>query len=175
MKHIRYLAVGLLSGLLGGLAWGIAARVAMRIVALAADQPTEFSIGGTLGIMIMGAVFGAPFGLLFATVRNRYPAFERRAGLLFGALVLLLLGVPFYLGPLSGEATPNNHALAVGIFAALLVGFGMFVTLVYRWLEQRIFGEAQYQIRTRYGLTFLIATIAIGAALVRVMVVGIGE
>lgn len=174
MNLLRHAAIGLLSGVLGGLVWGIGARIAMRIVALAAHQSTGFSIGGTLGILMLGAIFGAPFGLLFATVRRWLPGTGARAGLLFGGLVLLLMGLPFYLGPLSDEGQNSNRLLAAGMFATLFVGFGMVVVLVYEWLGRRLFGGVQRRPGALPGLALLIATIAIEAAIVGVMIVGIG-
>lgn len=174
MNLLRHAAIGLLSGVLGGLVWGIGARIAMRIVALAAHQATGFSIGGTLGILMLGAIFGAPFGLLFATVRRWLPDAGARTGVLFGGIVLLLMGLPFYLGPLSDEGQESTRLLAAGMFATLFVGFGMVVALVYAWLGRRMFGEVQRRLGALASLTLLGATVTIEAVLVGVMVMGVG-
>lgn len=173
MNLLRHATIGLLSGGLGGLVWGIGARIAMRVVALAAHQATDFSVGGTVGILMMGAIFGAPFGLLFATVRRWLPDTGPRTGLLFGGLVLLLMGLPFYLGPLAEEGQNGNRLLAVGMFAALFIVFGMVVALVYPQLDRRMFGGVQRRLGALAGLALLIATITIEAILVGVLIVGI--
>ena len=49
-----------------GLVWGIAARIWMRLIS---TQP-EFSIPGTLAILVIAAVFGAWTGLAFAARRR---------------------------------------------------------------------------------------------------------
>ena len=44
--------------------------LAMRVVALLGEGIPSFSVGGTLGILLMGAVLGAIGGLGFALVRR---------------------------------------------------------------------------------------------------------
>jgi len=174
MSTLRAGAIGLLSGLIGGVMWGVGARIAMRIVALAAHQRPEFSIGGTMGILVIGAIFGTPLGLLFASIRRYVPCSTPRAGLLFGGLVLLLVSVPFYLGPLSDESSAGGRILAVALFGSLFVGFGMVVASAHQWLELHMFDEPPRRLYVLPGLSLLIAMIAVGAALVKVITVGFG-
>ena len=138
MNILRKIGIGLLSGLIGGLVWGIGARIAMRIVVLAAHGRPEFSIGGTLGILMMGAIFGLPLGLAVAGTRRFLPGWRLRSGLLYGLLMLLLLGWPIYRGFIVEESSLGVRALAVAMFGALFVGFGIVVALAYSWLDRRL-------------------------------------
>ena len=67
---LNRVGAGLVTGTAAGaLIGGIGARLAMRVVALLGEGAPSFSIGGTLGILMMGAVLGAIGGLGFALVR----------------------------------------------------------------------------------------------------------
>lgn len=138
MNVLRKIGIGLLSGLIGGLVWGIGARIAMRIVVLAAHGRPEFSIGGTLGILMVGAVFGLPLGLIVAGTRRFLPDSRLRSGLMYGLLMLLLPGWPIHSGFIMGESDLGVRVLAVAMFGALFVGFGMVVALAYTWLDRRL-------------------------------------
>ena len=65
---LNRIGAGLVTGAAAGaLIGGIGARLAMRVVALLGEGAPSFSIGGTLGILLMGAILGAIGGLGFAT------------------------------------------------------------------------------------------------------------
>ena len=67
---LNRIGAGLVTGAAAGaLIGGIGARLAMRVVALLGEGVPSFSVGGTLGILLMGAVLGAIGGLGFALVR----------------------------------------------------------------------------------------------------------
>lgn len=85
---------GVLAGVAAGVVWGVGARLAMRLVAVADGRPTEFSVGGTLVIVITGMMFGLPLGLLFATVRGHLPGSGIGRGISFGVILAVLLLVP---------------------------------------------------------------------------------
>jgi len=143
MIYLRKAGIGLLAGLIGGMVWGIGARIAMRIVALAAHKPTEFSLEGTALILLVGAFFGIPLGLLFAGVMTYLPGAGHRKGLSFGLLVLLIMAAPFYLGPLAAEAPLGLRFLGIAMFAALFVVCGTAVELAYQQLDRRLLTGAQ--------------------------------
>jgi len=147
MNVLRRISIGLLAGLIGGLVWGIGARIAMRIVALAAHKPTEFSVGGTLGILMVGAIYGLLVGLVFAGTRRFLPGSWCRSGLISGLLVLLITGWPIYSGFIMEESSLGVRALAVAMFGALFVGFGMVVALAYAWLDDRLVAGAQHRMK----------------------------
>ena len=64
----------------------------MRVVALAADQPTAFTIEGSVAVSLLGAATGALLGAVFMLARTAIPANRWGRGALFwticGALTL---------------------------------------------------------------------------------------
>ena len=75
-------SIGALAGIAAGLLAGAGARIAMRMVADgvvdAVRRLPEFTLEGTAGIIIAGAIVGAPFGVIFEAIRERISAPSRR-------------------------------------------------------------------------------------------------
>src|SRR5439155_5600337 len=84
--RLRLASLGILSGLLVGLLMGIVARIAMRIVALVVDQGLEFTVVGTLGILLVVSVASVLLGLIFVAVRKYLPGARLLKGLAFSVL-----------------------------------------------------------------------------------------
>jgi len=95
-------SIGALAGIAAGLLAGAGARIAMRMVADgvvdAVRRLPEFTLEGTAGIIIAGAIVGAPFGVLFEAIRERIPAPARWRGVIFSAVWLALIGPFFFSG-----------------------------------------------------------------------------
>src|SRR5712692_406646 len=96
--RLRLASLGILSGLFVGILMGIAARLAMRIVALVVDQGLEFTVAGTLGIILVVSFSSVLLCLIFVAVRKYLPGAGLLKGLAFGGLVFLCIGMPFLLG-----------------------------------------------------------------------------
>ena len=115
-----------------GLTLGVAARVAMRVVALQAEVAPAFSWGGTVEIVVFGALVGAPLALLFWACRQRFhlpPWSSVAAGLLvFGALALW--PPPSARSALRG--TPGDQSLTVVAFAGVFVVYGVALEALWR-------------------------------------------
>ena len=98
-KRLAPLAVGVLCGIAAGAIAGLWARIAMRMVALGVADGvgvgTEFTVPGTLLIVVTGALVGAPAGILYGVVADRLPGPARWRGLLYAALLLVVVG-PFF-------------------------------------------------------------------------------
>ena len=116
-------ARGVAAGAVAGVVWGIGARAAMRAVALADGEPAEFTVGGTLFILIVGAVLGALLGLVFASVRCWLPDTGLGKGGAFGGTLLALMLV---LLALVGEVDAGRSGLVgVALFGALFIVYGL--------------------------------------------------
>lgn len=93
------LAVGVICGIGAGAVAGLWARIAMRLVAIGVADGVgitpEFTVAGTLAIVISGVVVGAPAGLVYGLVADRLPGPARWRGLLYAAVLLVLVG-PFF-------------------------------------------------------------------------------
>ncbi len=169
MRYIRTAGIGACAGLGAGLMWGIAARLAMRIKAMVAERPAEFSVEGSLLILLIGAFIGIPAGLLFVAIRRYLPGSGRWKALSFGLLALLILGYPFYLGPLRGEAVLGHETLAFVMFEGLLVLFGMEVAIAATWLE-RVVPAARSRLATAVNVGTLVVPCGIEAAIIALIV-----
>jgi hypothetical protein len=133
--------VVMLAGMIAGVVWGVGARAAMRVIALAAHQLPEFSLGGTLMIVLLGAAIGIPASLLFLAVRVIVHGPAWRQGLVFGGVVLLTLGSLLAVSVFREEADGLGVApLAAGLFGALFVLFGLLVGLLVGPIERRVLG-----------------------------------
>ena len=84
------------AGMVGGAVFGVGIRVAMRIAAIAEGEGTEFTIGGTVGIVMVGIIFGAAFGPVAVMVGRswrRHPvAGAALAGAPLGLALVMLIG-----------------------------------------------------------------------------------
>jgi len=175
LAAVRAAGIGALSGFMGGIVWGIGARIVMRIVALAAHQPTEFSGGGTLMILMVGAFCGMPVGLIFAALRRRVRGSAPRQGIALGSLVLLLFGPLIYQG-FRGEATDLEVvSLAIGLFGALFFVLGLATALVYRPLDHRLLNGSQNHSAAIGGSILLALPFVYEIVVIAILALGVFE
>lgn len=116
----RQLWIGALSGALGGLIWGISAQVIMRFVANIVGQSLQFDPRDMLVMLPATTVLGALAGLPYAGLRRRLPKRTWLRGVVFGALLALILVVPLhpYLQATAAQMGLQWHE---GIIALLFV------------------------------------------------------
>jgi hypothetical protein len=122
-----------------GLMVGAASRLAMRLVTVVAGTAAEFTMIGTLGILVIVALASIFPGIFYALTRHflRWP--EAARGLLFGVAMLLVIGLPFFYGALSnGELSRGPLDFGRGLFAVLFLLFGLTLGLVAGWLASRL-------------------------------------
>lgn len=168
MRLIRALAIGGFSGVIAGLLWGTGARLAMRVVAVMGEQTAEFSLGGTGIILLLGVYIGMALSLLYLVVRRWLPATRTTHALCFGLVVLVLLGYPFYAGPLQQESLPGRQELAIFMFGGLLMLAGSTLTLVHAYLDRVV-----PRVRQPWSTQISLAVLAVPVTLLIVMVIGI--
>lgn len=139
----RLLGVGLLAGLVAGLvAGGLGSRVAMRIVALVAGhehygQITDaeetvgrITAGGTVFLLIAGAFFGVFGGFAYVIVQRWFPGRTIVKGVTFGVVLLIVVGTLVINGDNADFTRFVSPYLAVGLFAAIFVLFGLLVAVL---------------------------------------------
>lgn len=124
------------AGALAGAAAGAGSRLAMRVVAIT-EGHTSFTIGGTAGLVIGGAVAGGLVGLVLVAIRSALSLRGARLGLLFSALLLGFPGIPFLLrgGEIDALGVPWLNKL---MFGALFAIYGMLAERTMRRLEDRL-------------------------------------
>jgi hypothetical protein len=101
---------------------GIGGRVAMRVIAYASDVTSGFSFGGTMTVVLLGALSGAAGGLIYATLGRLLPNRTVVRSLLFGVILVLLT-----LRGLSPATT-----LSLGLFLPLTLLYGALLDYIYR-------------------------------------------
>lgn len=142
-------AVGALAGMIAGIVAATGARVAMRMVAVGVADGVgvrpDFSLGGTLAIVIAGMLIGTPAGVVFNAVADRLPGPRRLRGLLFGLLLLAAIG-PLFLR--------TEEFFSIGrvlLFVPLFPLFGIVLGIA-REPASRLMTRFPTQIQTAVGL-----------------------
>jgi hypothetical protein len=188
-RFLRSMAVGILPGALAGLiAGGAGSRLAMRVMALtssAAVQGTEtefgatvgeISLGGTLFLLILGAVLGGAGGLIFMAIRGLLPWSGRRAGLAFGLLLLAVFG-RLIIDPNNFDFDVLDPApLAVVMFVAIFIVYGLLLVPLLERLEPGIRRAPAWLWLPLLAITLLplLLTGIGGLILVAVLLIGYG-
>ena len=132
------IGVGALAGMISGLLAGIGARIAMRIVAVASESPVEFTVEGTVGILIIGVLISVFPGILYALVSGYLPGPWAIHGLLFGLALLVMIGLRFLFGIEGSELARGPLDLGRGLFAGLFLAYGLALGFVTNWLAPYI-------------------------------------
>ena len=131
MQPLAQVGRGVFAGAAAGILLGVGLRVGMRAIAIVAGQPTDFTVGGSIFVVMVGVFFGASFGSLFAAVRPWLP--QRARGIMFGFLVGALFWFPFFeaaAGDLGGVVSDPAIAFLTSVLSALWIGYGA----VLEWL-----------------------------------------
>ncbi len=132
----RMMGVAALASVTAGIVAGIGARIIMRIVALTSHMPTTFSIAGTLNILINGTFIGFVVGFIITMITaalfvspkvSKYIPRPIWRGLIWGVLLLLVIGLPILLAPSSPKDDINFGIplLNRSMFGALIIIYGI--------------------------------------------------
>ena len=139
--------IGLALG--AGLTLGVAARVAMRLVALQANVNPEFSLAGSLEVVLFGIVGGAPLALIVWACRYQFrlPVWT---GLTAGLLLFAALAIwPPPAARSALGATPDAPSATAAVFALVFAVYGMVLDAL--WHSQQP-GEARASARSNETL-----------------------
>lgn len=177
MLQSKDVTVGILSGFIAALlVTAIGGRIIMRIIAIVDPfaQP-RFSMEGTSFLVIMGiiigATLGAPWGLLYISVRGLFPVPTFWKGFIFGLLLLLISGGVFFSMEQGEEFSDfKPPLLGVALFALMFPIYGLLVGIfteqLYHWLSTtresrlKIVGYIIFSIICLLGLLFNIGVIS---------------
>ncbi len=130
------MASGLAGLVAGGLVGGIGARLAMRAVAIIGGLQPEFTIGGTVGIALIGATVGLIIGLVYGVARPFIPLRGLWRGLVFGAFLAALISLPFF-GARGGELLLASPVVGASLFAAVGLVTALALEAGLLWLDSR--------------------------------------
>jgi hypothetical protein len=147
----RSLAKGMLPGLIAGVVvGGIGSRLIMRVMTLTSVPAVrgaetdfgatvgEITLGGTLFLLILGGILGIAGGIAYLAIRKLLPGPAWVEGLVFGVLLLALVG-RFLVVPDNADFLILSPAgLAVALFSALPILYGLLFVPLHRLFEPRI-------------------------------------
>jgi hypothetical protein len=107
----------------------------MRGLALSVGRPTNFGLGATLGIVLIGAVLGLLGGMIYALVPSRLPGSPALKGMVFSTLFLAAL-IPLQPAAVQDEiaAFQGHLLLATFWFWLIFSGYGCtLASVAARW------------------------------------------
>lgn len=125
------LRAGLAGALTGALVLGVGGRVVMRLAALIGGRAPVFSWGGSLEVVVAGALYGAAGGLLWVVLARRL----RRAatGPALGGVTFGGIGLVSNVAQGAAASLPvAPRAVVLALFLALCVACGVVTDRVAR-------------------------------------------
>lgn len=127
----------------GGIVGGVGGRIAMRVTGFVAGPPLvgitttngnrvgDITVGGTIGVLLVGIALGVLGGLVYATVEPWLRRFRPWQGVAFGVFLLVAAGIAV-LDPVNSDFSRFGSApLNVAMFAALFLLFGIVIAWVF--------------------------------------------
>lgn len=136
----RSLALHSLAGFIAGvIAGGVGSRIAMRISAIAAGPAEQgalteagnvvgrITLSGTVALIVLGGLVGTAGGLIYLALRPWLADSGRWKGLLFGVILLAVLGPSIIRGRNFDFYVFGPPLLNVTTFASLFILFGLLV------------------------------------------------
>jgi hypothetical protein len=132
---LNRLAYGAVCGLAAGVVAGAFSRLSMRAVALLIGQRPEFSIGGTVAILMIFGIAGIVFGWIFTGVSRYLLMSPTIGGWLYGALLLGLVAIPLFRVELDGELALVPPLTILAVFAPVFFSYGGVLGMASRKLQ----------------------------------------
>ena len=148
VRLIREFGTGALAGVAAGALAGLASRIVMRISGFAAGPGAigeltesgnvvgEVTVGGTLTLVLLGAIGGALGGAVYVALRPWLAPLHRWRGIGFGLLMLAVSGEP---DPASRDFRRfGPPLLSIAMFAALSPLAGVLLVALVTKLERYV-------------------------------------
>lgn len=156
--------VALISGAVAGaLIGGVTSRLSMRAVALLIGTPGSFSVEGTLGILLIGGVFGVIFGACYPFLRRAFPLPLLWQGAAYGSLWAILVCFFFFVNR-EGELGLIGPGIGAALFAPIPVLQGVGMAWLYALVERRMVGAPERSLSLGWfaGLLVMLFLAAVG-------------
>jgi len=136
-RATRNLIIWIACALCAGVWLGVTARIAMRFIALEAGMAPGFSSGGSLEVILFGAMIGMPIALLVWICRAKW-----RLPFWFGTFVglALFLVLAVFQPPAARSAlagTPDKAWWTTVLFAAVFVLYGAVLDAIWALRKSR--------------------------------------
>ncbi|MDF2628290.1 MAG: hypothetical protein K0R39_2121 [Symbiobacteriaceae bacterium] len=138
-NRLRLAAAGVISGIPAALVGGLLSRVAMRITAVLENEPTGFSVIGTLAIAVVWVImFGFAGGILTPLIVRGTARSRLVQTLASGFVAFVLFGIPFLLSGTNGLGTAQPRWLNLTMYGLIFFLQGLGNVWVYAWYEKRL-------------------------------------
>ena len=168
----RHVGLAVLAGIIaGGVVGGVGGRIAMRVTGFVSGQAVlgvsttngnrvgDITLGGTIGVLLVGALLGAFGGVLYASVEPWFRRLRPWHGVAFGVFLLAAAGIAV-LDPNNSDFPRFGSALLnVAMFGALFLLFGPLIAWVFDRLP-RFVPEGSTAARFVAGLGWLALSLA---------------
>ena len=106
----------------------------MRAVALAGGLSPAFSVGGTLEVLLIGALYGAAGGLFYELLARLRPDWHWPRAVILGVALFGFAAATSAAGRGAVAGVPQVRALVFALFGALFLAYGSVVhALMGRW------------------------------------------
>jgi hypothetical protein len=180
----RHVGFATLAGMIAGaIVGGVGGRIAMRVTGFVAgpsvagvtttngNRVGEITLGGTIGVLLVGVALGVLGGLVYAVVEPWLRRLRPWQGVAFGVFLLVAAGIAV-LDPVNSDFSRFGSApLNVAMFGALFLLFGILIAWVFDRLPA-IAAQSATRARFVVGLGWLALLLA--AAVLLLSASGLG-
>jgi hypothetical protein len=159
--------IGAVGGLGVGLVMGVVNRIVMRIVALMngptsietdfGAQVLEFTVGGTIFLVITTALFAIAPGVLYVGLRRFLPGGVLPGGLVFGVLLAAVFGTTIVDSLARDFRLLGEPVVSAAMFLGMFVLFGLLVAPVVARLDRRMSRDPSDGVSALYAAVTLVA------------------
>ena len=144
---------------------GVLNRLYQRITAIVADQHLEFTLEGTLGIILVTVIpFAIPSGIAYVAIGRFLPSSQPARSLTFGLLLLLVLGLPYLLAAPMGINTTGNVWLNRAMYGSLPVLAGLALSVISGVVDRHVPTPRRRAAQIGYGAVALVGVACCAAA-----------
>ena len=168
----RHVGFATLAGMIAGaIVGGVGGRIAMRVTGFVAgpsvagvtttngNRVGEITLGGTIGVLLVGVALGVLGGLVYAVVEPWLRRLRPWQGVVFGVFLLVAAGISV-LDPVNSDFSRFGSApLNVAMFGALFLLFGILIAWVFDRLPA-IAAQSATRARFVVGLGWLALLLA---------------
>jgi hypothetical protein len=180
----RHVGLATLAGIVAGaIVGGVGGRIAMRVTGFVTgpsvagvtttngNRVGEITLGGTIGVLLVGVALGVLGGLVYAVVEPWLRRLRPWQGVVFGVFLLVAAGISV-LDPVNSDFSRFGSApLNVAMFGALFLLFGILIAPVFDRLPAI---AAQSATRARFVVVLGWLALLLAAAVLLLSASGLG-